>query len=59
MRALRLRVGLFLCGVSTALLVLVILAVAGVLPVKSEKTITMAAPSARLPTTCWRAPGPR
>ncbi len=39
MRVVRSRVGLFVCGVFAALLVLVILAVAGVLPVKSEKTV--------------------
>ena len=39
MRVLRSRVGLFLCGVTTVLLVLLILVVVGVLPVKSDKTV--------------------
>lgn len=51
MRALRLRVGLFLCGVSTALLVLVILAVAGVLPVKTDKTVIVRSQAGTASTT--------
>lgn len=36
MQSLRSRIGLFLCGVGTALLVLLILVIVGILPVKSE-----------------------
>ena len=39
MGVMKSRVALFLCGLLTTLLVLVILAVAGVLPVKTDKTV--------------------
>ena len=56
MQSLRSRIGLFLGGVGTALLILPILVIAGVLPVKSEKTTVIVRQTANTSTTALRSP---
>ena len=55
MPGLRSRIGLFLCGVGTALLVLLILVIAGVLPVKSAKTTVIVRQAADTSTTAMQS----
>jgi S1-C subfamily serine protease len=55
MQSLRSRIGLFLGGVGTALLILLILVIAGVLPVKSEKTTVIVRQTANTSTTALRS----
>jgi S1-C subfamily serine protease len=55
MQSLRSRIGLFLGGVGTALLILPILVIAGVLPVKSEKTTVIVRQTANTSTTALRS----
>ena len=55
MLSLRSRIGLFLCGVGTALLVLLILVIVGVLPVRSEKTTVIVRQAAGTSTTALQS----
>jgi len=55
MQSLRSRIGLFLCGVGTALLVLLILAIVGILPVKSEKTTVIERQATSTSTTALQS----
>ena len=55
MRVLRSRVALFLCGVGTALLILLLLVIVGVLPVKTEKTTVIERQVANTSTTALQS----